>query len=197
MKPDTFNFKRCGVEGVRKSEHQGWLAKGLGLGLLCWGFKGVQEEIPSEEASILQTFFRRWFPKILRRQSSGGCRFSSDCRWVTIQEYFYPVMADGIRTGDPWGFNKGRSSKFGEGSRVRQTPEGGRRTYRPKRCGNNNKVKDNSPKIFNDKKRSLFEEVRWNKTNEISRIWIGVESLIYQTFHIFPSYCQIHYNLSF
>ena len=45
-----------GVEGVRKSEHQSWLTKGLvlGLGLLCWGFKGVQEEIPSEEASTLQ-----------------------------------------------------------------------------------------------------------------------------------------------
>ena len=41
-----------GVEGVRKSEHQSSLAKGLGL--LCWGFKGVQEEIPSEEASTLQ-----------------------------------------------------------------------------------------------------------------------------------------------
>ena len=45
-----------GVEGVRKSIHQSWLAKGLwlGLGLLCWGFKGVQEEIPWEEASTLQ-----------------------------------------------------------------------------------------------------------------------------------------------
>ena len=41
---------------VRKSEDQRWLAKGLGLGLglLCWGFKGVQKEIPSEEASTLQ-----------------------------------------------------------------------------------------------------------------------------------------------
>ena len=39
----------------------------------------------------------------------------------------------------PNGFNKGRSSKFREGSRVRQTPEEGRRTYRAKRCGNNNK----------------------------------------------------------
>ena len=31
------------VGGVRKSEHQSWLVKGfeLGLGLLCWGFKGV------------------------------------------------------------------------------------------------------------------------------------------------------------
>ena len=39
-----------GVGEVRKSTHQNWLAKGLGLGLLCWGFKGVQEEIPSEVA---------------------------------------------------------------------------------------------------------------------------------------------------
>ena len=43
-----------GVGGVRKSIHQSWLAKGLVLGLLCWGFKGVQEEIPWEEASTLQ-----------------------------------------------------------------------------------------------------------------------------------------------
>ena len=43
-----------GVGGVRKSIHQSWLTKGLGLGLLCWGFKGVQQEIPSEEASTLQ-----------------------------------------------------------------------------------------------------------------------------------------------
>ena len=43
-----------GVEGVRKSIHQSWLAKRLRLGLLCWGFKGVQVEIPSEEASTLQ-----------------------------------------------------------------------------------------------------------------------------------------------
>ena len=43
-----------GVGGVRKSIQQSLLAKGLGLGLLCWGFKGVQQEIPSEESSTLQ-----------------------------------------------------------------------------------------------------------------------------------------------
>ena len=43
-----------GVGGVSKLIHQSWLAKGLRLGLLCWGFKRVQEEIPSEEASTLQ-----------------------------------------------------------------------------------------------------------------------------------------------
>ena len=43
-----------GVGGVRKSIGQSGLDKGLELGLLCWGFKGVQEEIPSEGASTLQ-----------------------------------------------------------------------------------------------------------------------------------------------
>ena len=45
-----------GVGRVRKSIHQSWLTKGLGLGLrlLCWGFKGVQEEIPTKEASTLE-----------------------------------------------------------------------------------------------------------------------------------------------
>ena len=41
-----------GVGGVRKTIHQSWLAKGLEL--QCWGFKGVQQEIPSEEASTLK-----------------------------------------------------------------------------------------------------------------------------------------------
>ena len=62
-------------------------------------------------------------------------------------------MINGIKTGDSRGFNKGRGSKFHEGSRVRQTREEGRRTYRSKRCGNNNK--DNSPKTLNEKN-SLF-----------------------------------------
>ena len=55
------------VGGVRKSIQQSWLAKGLGWGLLCWGFKGVQEEIQSEEASnqsttpsLSQTIWPRW-----------------------------------------------------------------------------------------------------------------------------------------
>ena len=59
-------------------------------------------------------------------------------------------MANGIRTGDPHGFNKGHSSKFHVGSRVCQTPEEGQRTYRPKWCGNNNKDEDNSLKTLID-----------------------------------------------
>ena len=47
------------VGEVKKSIDQSWLAKGLGLGLICWGFKGVQEEIPSEENSTLQWHFHQ------------------------------------------------------------------------------------------------------------------------------------------
>ena len=43
---------RCGRS--KKVNKPSWLAKGLELGLLCWGFKWVQEEIPSENANTLQ-----------------------------------------------------------------------------------------------------------------------------------------------
>ena len=43
-----------GMGGGRNSIDQSWLPKGLELRLLCWGFKGVQREIRSEEASTLQ-----------------------------------------------------------------------------------------------------------------------------------------------
>ena len=64
-------------------------------------------------------------------------------------------MVNGIRTGDSCGFNKGRSSKFHVGSQVQQTPEEGRRIYRPKHYRNNYKDEDNRPENLNDKKNSL------------------------------------------
>ena len=75
-------------------------------------------------------------------------------------------MANGIRIGNPRGFNKGRGSKFCEGSRVQQTPEEGRRTYRPKRCGNINKDEDNSPKILNDKNHQASSQKFTQQTDE-------------------------------
>ena len=69
-----------GVRRLRKSEHQSWLAKGLGLGLLCWGFKGIHGEISSHSSnqvsgistrtmhqsttpSLSQTIWLRWAPR--------------------------------------------------------------------------------------------------------------------------------------
>ena len=42
--------------------------------------------------------------------------------------------------------------KIHVGSQVQQTHGEGQRTYRLKRCGNNNKDEDNCPKTLNDKK---------------------------------------------
>ena len=53
-------------------------------------------------------------------------------------------MVNGIGTSDPCGLNKVLGSKFRVGSRVRQKPEEGRRTYRPKRYEYKNE--DNSVK---------------------------------------------------
>ena len=44
-KPGSLWGMMRGVGGVRKSIHRSWLAKGLGLGLLCWGFKAVKVKI--------------------------------------------------------------------------------------------------------------------------------------------------------
>ena len=91
-------------------------------------------------------------------------------------------MANGIRTGDPRGFNKGRSSKFRVGSRVRQTPEERRMTYRPKRCGNNNKDEDNSPKTLIDKNYQASSQ-KFRKMKYLSKqVWI----LTIQTIPTFP-----------
>ena len=78
-----------GVGGVRKSIHHSWLAKGLGLGLLCWGFKGVQEEILSEEASTLQIGSVA-FP-------SGQCtspqlHLCHKPRWASRQLFTLPIV---------------------------------------------------------------------------------------------------------
>ena len=71
-------------------------------------------------------------------------------------------MVNGIRTGDPCGFNKIRSSKFRESSWVRQTPEEGRTAYQPKRCRNNYKDEDNSPKTLNNKNTGFYLVFRKN-----------------------------------
>ena len=101
-----------GMGGVRKSEHLSWLAKGLGLGLLCWGFKGVQEKIPLEEASTLQIgsvqshFHQNNAPvynSILiadylnKSPALAPCNFClfpklRDCRYETIEEMKETMM---------------------------------------------------------------------------------------------------------
>ena len=76
--------ERCGRR--KKSIDQSWLAKGLGLGLLCWGFKGVQQRIPREETSTLQIQFLAL--PIVQTLLPVTCLFPklTGCRYETIEE---------------------------------------------------------------------------------------------------------------
>ena len=48
-----------GVGEVRKSKHHSWLAKGLGLGLLCWGFKGVRKRFRRKRPALFKS--AQWY----------------------------------------------------------------------------------------------------------------------------------------
>ena len=75
-----------GVGGVRKSIHQSWLAKGLGLGLLCWGFKGVQEEIPSlDRVSGIST-------RTMHQSTTPSLSQNIWPRWTSRQLLSFPIV---------------------------------------------------------------------------------------------------------
>ena len=79
------------VEGVRKSIHQSWLAKVLGLGLLCWSFKGVQVEIPSEEARTIQIVAVAFPPGQCTSPQLYPCQ-TIWARWASKQLLTLPIV---------------------------------------------------------------------------------------------------------
>ena len=78
-----------GVGGVKKSIHQSWLAKGLGL--LCWGFKGVQEVIPSEKDSTLQIGSSAFPPGQYTSPQLHPCH-TIWSRWASRQFLTVPII---------------------------------------------------------------------------------------------------------
>ena len=90
------------VGGVRKSIDQNWLVKGLGLGLglLCWGFKWVQEEISSEEASTLQIGSVAFLPGQCTSPQLHPCHrlFDQD----VYQDGFSPFLLPDLAPCDFW-----------------------------------------------------------------------------------------------
>ena len=80
-----------GVGGVRKSIHHSWLAKGLGLELICWGFKGVQEEIPSEEASTLQIGSVAFSTRTMHLSTTSSLSQTIWARWASTQFLSLPI----------------------------------------------------------------------------------------------------------
>ena len=101
--------------------------------------------------------------------------------FIVISTTFQPICPLTFRTGNPQGFNKEHSSKFREGSQVRQTPEEGWRTYRPKRCGNNNE--DNRPKTLHNRNAQALSQ-KFRQLKLIFSFILGQETfgiLLYTT----------------
>ena len=80
------------VVGVRKSIHQSWLAKGLELGLLCWDFKGVQEEIPREVASTLQIRPVAFSPGTIHQSTTPSLSQTIWRSWASRQFLTLPIV---------------------------------------------------------------------------------------------------------
>ena len=69
-------------------------------------------------------------------------------------------MVNRIGTIYPSGSNKRFRSRFRADFRVRhETPEQGRRTYRPKHCEYNNKDEVSSPDILSNENNNLLKRV--------------------------------------
>ena len=95
-----------GVGGVRKSINQSWLAKGLGLGLLCWGFKGVQQDIPWEEISTLQIGSVAFPPGQYTSLQLHPCHRLFD------QDRYQDSSSASLATCDFWLFTKLRGCRY-------------------------------------------------------------------------------------
>ena len=99
-----------GVGGVRKAMHQSWFAKGLGLGLLCWGFKGVQEKSPSKEASTLQIGLVAFPPGQCTSPQLHPCDTLFDQDGInTVRQHPYSLD---VGPCDFWLFPKLRGSRY-------------------------------------------------------------------------------------
>ena len=88
------------VGGVRKLIHQSWLTKGLGLGLLWWHFKGIQEETPSEEASTLQIAVSGISIRTMHQSTTPSLSQTIWPTWASRQFFTVPI----VQTG--WNYEK-------------------------------------------------------------------------------------------
>ena len=105
--PSLWGMMR-GVGGVSKSIHQSWLATGLGL--LCWGFKGVQQEIPWEEASTLKIGSVAFPPTQCTSQQLHPCHrhLTKMCIKTVPHSPYSPDLAP----CDFWLFHKHRGCRY-------------------------------------------------------------------------------------
>ena len=97
--------------GVRKSIHQIWLVKGLGLGLLCWAFKGVQEEILSERGQHSSNRVSGMSTRTMH-QSHNSILVTGYLTKMGIKTVPQPPNSPDLAPYDFWLFPKLRSCRY-------------------------------------------------------------------------------------
>ena len=73
-----------GVGAVSKSIHQSWLAKGLGLGLLCWGSVGRGQH-SSNRVSGISTW-------TMHQSTTPSLSLAIWLRWASVQFLSLPIV---------------------------------------------------------------------------------------------------------
>ena len=99
-----------GVGGVRRSEHQSWLAKGLGLGLLCWGFKGVQEEILGKRPTLFKS--DQWHFHEDNAPVHNSILVTDYLTKMGIKIVPHPLYSPDLAPRDFWLFSKLRGCRY-------------------------------------------------------------------------------------
>ena len=105
-----FKEGRESVGEVRKSIHQSWLAKGLGLGLLCWGFKGVRKIFCRKRPALFQ--LGQWH---LHQDNAPVHNFILITDYLTkmsIKTVPHPPYSPDVALCDFWLFPKLRGCRY-------------------------------------------------------------------------------------
>ena len=90
-KPGSLWGMMRGVRGVRKSIHHSWFAKGLRLGLLCWGFKGVQRDSVGR-GQHSSNWVSGIFTRTMHQSTTPSLSQTIWSRWASRQFLILPIV---------------------------------------------------------------------------------------------------------
>ena len=109
-KPGNLWGMMRGVGGVRKSILHSWLAKGFGLGLLCWGFKGFRKRICRKRPVLFK--LGQWH---FQQDNAPVHNFILVTDYLTkmgIKTVSHPPYSPDLAPCDFWLFPKLRSGRY-------------------------------------------------------------------------------------
>ena len=99
-----------GVGGVRKSIHQSWLAKGLGLGLLCWGFMEFSKRFHRKRPALFKS--GQWHFHQDNAPVHNSILVTDYLTKIGIKTVRHPPYSLDVASCDFWLFSKLRGCRY-------------------------------------------------------------------------------------